>query len=241
YNPKVCEELAYLDKVVYVHPLQDEETIQGSLKLMYLVEKWLSEITGMHRFTLQPAAGAHGELLGCLIIRAYHEYRSESKKTEIIIPDSAHGTNPASAAMAGFKVIVVPSDERGCVDFKALKSAVSEKTAGMMLTNPNTLGIFEEDILEIADLIHDVGGLLYYDGANLNGIIGIIRPGDMGFDIVHLNLHKTFSTPHGGGGPGAGPIGVTRDLEPFLPIPVVEYDGKKYYLDYNRPLSIGKI
>jgi len=241
YNPKVNEELASLDSVAYVHPLQDESTIQGSLRLMYMVEKWLAEITGMYRFTLQPAAGAHGEYVGCLIIRAYHKFRGEGFRDEMIIPDSAHGTNPASAAMAGFKVVVVPSDEKGCVDLKALKSAVSERTAGLMLTNPNTLGIFEENIVEIAEVIHDVGGLLYYDGANLNGILGIVRPGDMGFDIVHLNLHKTFSTPHGGGGPGSGPIGVKEKLEPFLPVPVVEFDGKRYYLDYDRPLSIGKV
>ncbi|MEM2136600.1 MAG: aminomethyl-transferring glycine dehydrogenase subunit GcvPB [Candidatus Methanomethylicia archaeon] len=241
YNPKINEELASLDKVAWVHPLQDEETIQGSLELMYLAEKWLSEITGMYRFTLQPAAGAHGEYLGCLIIRAYHKFKGDVNRDEIIIPDSAHGTNPASASMAGFKVVVVPSDDHGCVDMEALKNAVSSRTAGLMLTNPNTLGIFEENILEIADIIHGAGGLLYYDGANLNGILGIVRPGDMGFDIVHLNLHKTFSTPHGGGGPGSGPIGVTRDLESFLPIPLVEYDGKRYYLNYDRPLSIGKV
>ncbi|MEM1549646.1 MAG: aminomethyl-transferring glycine dehydrogenase subunit GcvPB [Candidatus Methanomethylicia archaeon] len=241
YNPKINEKLASLDSVAYVHPLQDEETIQGSLRLMYLVEKWLAEITGMYRFTLQPAAGAHGEYLGCLIIRAYHRFRGEHERNEIIVPDSAHGTNPASASMAGFKVVVVPSDDRGCVDLNALRNAISDRTAGLMLTNPNTLGIFEEDIMEISDMIHSAGGLLYYDGANLNGILGIVRPGDMGFDIVHLNLHKTFSTPHGGGGPGAGPIGVAKDLEPFLPIPVVEFDGKKYYLNYDRPLSVGKI
>jgi glycine dehydrogenase subunit 2 len=241
YNPKVNEELASLDSVAYVHPLQDESTVQGSLRLMYMVEKWLAEITGMHRFTLQPAAGAHGEYVGCLLIRAYHKFRGEGFRDEMIVPDSAHGTNPASAAMAGFKVVVVPSDEKGCVDLKALRSAVSERTAGLMLTNPNTLGIFDEHIVEIAEIIHDAGGLLYYDGANLNGILGIVRPGDMGFDIVHLNLHKTFSTPHGGGGPGSGPIGVKEKLESFLPIPVVEFDGKRYYLDYNRPLSIGKV
>jgi glycine dehydrogenase subunit 2 len=241
YNPKVNEELASLDSVAYVHPLQDESTVQGSLRLMYMVEKWLAEITGMYRFTLQPAAGAHGEYVGCLIIRAYHKFRGEGFRDEMIIPDSAHGTNPASAAMAGFKVVVVPSDEKGCVDLKALRSAVSERTAGLMLTNPNTLGVFDEHIVEIAEIIHDAGGLLYYDGANLNGILGIVRPGDMGFDIVHLNLHKTFSTPHGGGGPGSGPVGVKEKLEPFLPVPVVEFDGKRYYLDYNRPLSIGKV
>ena len=242
YNPRVNEELASMDEVAWIHPYQDESTVQGALELMYKLEKWLAEITGMHRFTLQPAAGAHGEYVGVQIIRAYHKYNGElGKRDEIIIPDSAHGTNPASAAMAGFKVIVVPSNENGCVDIDALKAAVSERTAGLMLTNPNTLGIFEEKIGEIARIVHDAGGLLYYDGANLNAIVGKVRPGDMGFDIVHLNLHKTFGTPHGGGGPGAGPVGVTKELEKFLPVPLIEYDGEKYYLDWNRPYSIGKI
>ncbi len=241
YNPKINEELAALDDVAWIHPYQDESTIQGALELLYKVEKWLAEITGMHRVTLQPAAGAHGEYVGCLIIRAYHRFKGEKQRDEMIIPDSAHGTNPASAAMAGFKVIEIPSAPDGCVDLGALKAAVSDRTAGLMLTNPNTLGIFEEHILEIADIIHGVGGLLYYDGANLNGIMGKVRPGDMGFDIVHINVHKTFSTPHGGGGPGAGPVGVTRELEKFLPVPVIEFDGKRYYLDYDRPYSIGKV
>ena len=241
YNPKINEELASMDDVAWIHPYQDESTIQGALELMYLVEKWLAEITGMYRVTLQPAAGAHGEFVGCLIIRAYHKFNNESHRDEIIVPDSAHGTNPASAAMAGFKVIEIPSAPDGCVDLNALKAAISDRTAGLMLTNPNTLGIFEEHILEIADIIHSAGGLLYYDGANLNGIMGKVRPGDMGFDIVHINVHKTFSTPHGGGGPGAGPVGVTKKLEKFLPIPVIEFDGKRYYLDYNRPYSIGKV
>lgn len=241
YNPKVNEDLASLDNVAWLHPYQDESTIQGALKLLYLVEKWLAEITGMHRVTLQPSAGAHGEYVGCLIIRAYHKFKGEVNRDEIIVPDSAHGTNPASAAMAGFRVVVIPSAEDGCIDLEALKAAVSSRTAGLMLTNPNTLGIFEEHILEIADIIHDAGGLLYYDGANLNGIMGKVRPGDMGFDVVHINVHKTFSTPHGGGGPGAGPVGVVDFLEKFLPIPTVEFDGKRYYLDYNRPYSIGKV
>ena len=241
YNPKVNEELASLDDVAWIHPYQDESTIQGALELMYMVEKWLAEITGMHRVTLQPSAGAHGEYVGCLIIRAYHEFNGEPHRDEMIVPDSAHGTNPASASMAGFKVIVVPSAEDGCVDLDALKAAVSDRTAGLMLTNPNTLGIFEEHILEIAEVIHEAGGLLYYDGANLNGIMGKVRPGDMGFDIVHINVHKTFSTPHGGGGPGAGPVGVAEELEKFLPVPVVEFDGERYYLDYDRPYSIGKV
>lgn len=241
YNPKINEDLASLDNVAWIHPYQDESTIQGALKLLYLVERWLAEITGMHRVTLQPAAGAQGEYVGCLIIRAYHKFRGEGWRDEIIVPDSAHGTNPASAAMAGFKVVVVPSADDGCINLGALKAAVSERTAGLMLTNPNTLGIFEEHILEIADIIHDAGALLYYDGANLNGIMSKVRPGDMGFDIVHINVHKTFSTPHGGGGPGAGPVGVAEFLEKFLPIPTVEFDGKRYYLNYNRPYSIGKV
>ena len=241
YNPRVNEELASLDDVALVHPLQDESTVQGSLKVLYLVDKWLSEVTGMSRVTLQPSAGAHGEYTGCRIIQAFHRFNGDVKRDEIIVPDSAHGTNPASAAMVGFKVVVIPSDESGCVDITALKAAVSERTAGLMLTNPNTLGIFEERILEIAEIVHGVGGLLYYDGANLNGILGKVRPGDMGFDIVHLNAHKTFSTPHGGGGPGAGPVGVVENLVKFLPVPVVEFDGERYYLDYDRPYSIGKV
>ena len=242
YNPRINEELASMEEVTWIHPYQDERTVQGALELMYKLERWLVEITGMYRFTLQPAAGAHGEFTGVQLIRAYHEYNGETeKRDEIIVPDSAHGTNPASAAMAGFKVVVVPSNEGGCIDIEALKAAVSERTAGLMLTNPNTLGIFEEEIEEVAKIVHDAGGLLYYDGANLNAILGKVRPGDMGFDIVHLNLHKTFGTPHGGGGPGAGPIGVTKELEKFLPVPLVEYDGKKYYLDWDRPYSIGKV
>lgn len=241
YNPRVCEDLAHLPQVELLHPLQDEALVQGALELMYRLERWLCALTGMHRFTLQPAAGAQGELTGCLIMRAYFKYKGEEQRDEMLVPDSAHGTNPSSAAMCGFKVIELPSDESGCVSLKALKAALSERTAGLMLTNPNTLGLFEESILEIADLVHEAGGLLYYDGANLQGVMGKARPGDMGFDIVHLNLHKTFSTPHGGGGPGSGPVGVTQELEKFLPVPLVEFDGSKYYLDYDRPFSIGKV
>ncbi|MCD6558319.1 MAG: aminomethyl-transferring glycine dehydrogenase subunit GcvPB [Palaeococcus sp.] len=241
YNPKINEELAGHPKVTYVHPYQDERTVQGALQIMWELEQWLKEVTGMDRFTLQPAAGANGEFTGVMIIRAYHLDRGDTKRDEIIVPDSAHGTNPASAAMAGFKVIEIPSNEQGMVDLEALRSAVSERTAGLMLTNPNTLGIFEEDILEIAKIVHDAGGLLYYDGANLNGILGKVRPGDMGFDVVHINLHKTFSTPHGGGGPGAGPVGVKDFLKDYLPVPVVDYDGEKYYLNYDLPKSIGKV
>ncbi|MEM2341561.1 MAG: aminomethyl-transferring glycine dehydrogenase subunit GcvPB [Candidatus Bathyarchaeia archaeon] len=242
YNPKINDSLASSDRVRWIHPYQPEETIQGMLEIAYKLAEWLAEITGMDKFSLQPAAGAHGEFAGALIIRAYHKLNGElEQRTDIIVPDSAHGTNPASAAMAGFNVITIPTNEDGCVDIDALKSVVSSRTAGLMLTNPNTLGIFERNIREIAEIIHENGGLLYYDGANINAILGKARPGDMGFDIVHLNLHKTFATPHGGGGPGAGPIGVKKHLRDFLPIPLVEYDGEKYYLEYNVPHSIGMI
>ncbi|MEM2282645.1 MAG: aminomethyl-transferring glycine dehydrogenase subunit GcvPB [Candidatus Hadarchaeales archaeon] len=240
YNPLFCEELAQGEGVLYLHPDQPEETIQGVLKLLHLLASLLAEIGGMHKVSLQPAAGAHGEFVSMLIVRAYHESRGEVQRKEVIVPDSAHGTNPASAAMAGFEVVVVPSDARGRVDLQALRAAVSERTAAMMLTNPNTLGLFEDRILEIVELVHGVGALMFYDGANLNGIMGRARPGDMGFDLVHFNLHKTFGTPHGGGGPGAGPVGVRKGLEDFLPVPTIERDAKgRYYLDYDRPKSIG--
>jgi glycine dehydrogenase subunit 2 len=242
YNPKVCEVVAKSPKITYLHPYEDEEICQGVLEIMYKLEAYLSEITGMDRFTLQPAAGAQGEFTGALIIRAYHKDNKElNQRDEIIIPDSSHGTNPASAAMAGFKVVVVPSNDEGLVDIEALKSLTSKRTAGMMITNPNTLGLFEKDVDEISKIVHEVGGLMYYDGANLNAIMGICRPGDMGMDIMHVNLHKTFATPHGGGGPGSGPVGVKKFLADYLPIPTVEFNGKKYYLDYNKPKSIGKV
>ncbi|MEM3695040.1 MAG: aminomethyl-transferring glycine dehydrogenase subunit GcvPB [Candidatus Bathyarchaeia archaeon] len=242
YNPKIAEQLASLPKLNMLHPYQDERTIQGILEILYKLERWLAEITGTYEVCLNPAAGAHGEFLGTLLIRAYHKMKGElEKRREIIVPDSAHGTNPASAAMAGFNVIVVPSDDDGCVSLGALKAAVSEHTAGLMLTNPNTLGIFEKNIDEIARIIHDAGGLLYYDGANLNPILCKVRPGDMGFDIVHINIHKTFGTPHGGGGPGAGPVGVSKELAEFLPVPRIVFDGTWYRLDYDRPNSVGKI
>ena len=241
YNPKVNESVSRLPGFLKLHPYQPEESVQGALKLIYDLERMLCEITGMDRATLQPAAGAHGEMTGLMIIKAALEHRGEGKRNKIIIPDSAHGTNPASASMVGFEVLEVKSDERGNVDVEDLKKLMSDEVAGIMLTNPNTLGLFEERITEIARIIHDAGGLLYYDGANLNANLGKARPGDMGFDVVHLNLHKTFSTPHGGGGPGSGPIAVKKELVPFLPIPVVERDGDRYYLDYDRPLSIGKV
>lgn len=242
YNPKVNEMLCRLPGFTQLHPYQPEELTQGSLQLMFELQEDLAEITGMDAFTMQPAAGAHGEMTGILIIKAYHEHRQDNKRTKVIVPDSAHGTNPATAAMAGYQIVQVPSNERGGVDLEALRQVANEEVAALMLTNPNTLGLFDENILEIAKIIHDVGGLLYYDGANANAIMGIARPGDMGFDVVHINLHKTFSTPHGGGGPGAGPVGVKEFLAPYLPKPVVIRTAEgKYTFDYDRPLSIGRV
>ncbi len=244
YNPKVCDMVASIPQAQNMHPYQPEDTAQGSLQIMYELANWLAELSGMSGVTLQPAAGAHGEYTGIMIIRKYHESKGNlEEKNEIIVPDSAHGTNPATVSMGGFKTIVIPSNEMGCVDIEALKTAVSEKTAGMMLTNPNTLGIFEPSIKEITSIIHQVDGLMYYDGANFNAIMGKVRPGDMGFDIVHFNLHKTFATPHGGGGPGAGPIGVISRLDSFLPVPTVNYEAKndRYYLNYNHSKTIGKV
>ncbi|HUS88771.1 MAG TPA: aminomethyl-transferring glycine dehydrogenase subunit GcvPB [Desulfosporosinus sp.] len=242
YNPKVNERLARLPGFTALHPYQPESMTQGALQLMAELQEDLCEITGMDGFTLQPAAGAHGELTGMLIIRAYHQHRGDHKRTKVIVPDAAHGTNPATAAMAGYEIIVVPSNDRGGVDLEELKKVINDEVAALMLTNPNTVGLFEENILEITKLIHDAGGLLYYDGANTNAIMGITRPGDMGFDVVHLNLHKTFATPHGGGGPGSGPVGVKEFLAPFLPKPVVvrREDGT-YALEENLPLSIGRV
>lgn len=242
YNPKVNEQVARLPGFANLHPYQREEEVQGALAVMHELEAALAAITGMARVTLQPAAGAHGELVGCLIIKAYHEHRGDAERTEILVPDSAHGTNPATAALAGFSVVTVPSNAKGQVDLEALKGKLGPKTAGIMLTNPNTLGLFEEEIREIADAVHRAGGLLYYDGANFNAIMGLVRPGDMGFDVVHLNLHKTMTTPHGGGGPGAGPVGVAEALVPFLPGPLVEKqpDGA-FTLGAPSPLSIGRI
>ena len=227
YNPRVNEEAAAQPGFTQLHPLQPVETVQGALEVIHTAEKMLCEITGMDGMTFQPAAGAHGEYTGLLLIRKYHQSRGDTARTKIIVPDSAHGTNPASATMAGFKVVSVPSNEQGGVDLDALRKAVGPDTAGLMLTNPNTVGLFDPNILEITRIIHDAGGLCYYDGANLNAIMGHVRPGDMGFDCVHLNLHKTFSTPHGGGGPGSGPVGCKAMLAQFLPSPhVEEKDGK---------------
>jgi len=242
YNPKVNEDVARLPGFAHIHPYQAEETVQGALELLYELQGYLAEITGMDEVTLQSAAGAQGEWTGLMMIRAYHESRGENGRNKVIVPDSAHGTNPASATVAGFKTITIPSNERGLVDVEELKKVLGPDTAALMLTNPNTLGLFEEEIQTIADLVHEAGGLLYYDGANANAILGIARPGDMGFDVVHLNLHKTFTTPHGGGGPGAGPVGVKKELAPFLPAPVVKKneDGT-FSLDDDRPQSIGRV
>ena len=217
YNPRINDEMANQAGFAAVHPLQPKETVQGCTEALELLDKYLCEITGMDKMDFQPAAGAHGEFTGLLLIKKYHEAGGDTKRTKIIVPDSAHGTNPASAAMAGFTTVNVPSNADGCVDLDALRAAVDDTTAGLMLTNPNTVGLFDSNILEITNIIHEAGGLCYYDGANLNAVMGIARPGDMGFDVVHLNLHKTFSTPHGGGGPGSGPVGCKALLEKFLP------------------------
>ncbi len=240
YNPKVNEDMARLPGFAAVHPYQPEELAQGALELMYKTGEYLAEIGGMAKVTLQPAAGAHGEYTGIMIVKAYHESRGDIR-TKVIVPDSAHGTNPATANVSGFKIVQVKSDERGGVDLAALRAAMDEDVAALMLTNPNTLGLFDENIVEIAQIVHEKGGLLYYDGANANAIMGIARPGDMGFDVVHFNLHKTFATPHGGGGPGSGPVGVKDFLVPFLPKPVVEEKDGTYFLNYDLPQSIGKI
>lgn len=241
YNPKINESVARFPGFADIHPLQDEETVQGAMELMYDLQEHLIEITGMDEVTLQPAAGAHGEWTALMMIRAYHLANGDTQRTKVIVPDSAHGTNPASATVAGFDTITVKSDENGLVDLEDLKRVVGEDTAALMLTNPNTLGLFEEDILEMASIIHGVGGKLYYDGANLNAVMSKARPGDMGFDCVHLNLHKTFTGPHGGGGPGSGPVGVKKDLIPFLPKPVLVKTEEGYHFDYNRPDAIGRV
>lgn len=241
YNPKINEEIAKLPGFAEVHPLQPVDSIQGCLEVMKLAEESLCEVTGMDAIDFQPAAGAHGEFTGLKLIWAYHQDRKDAKRDKIIVPDSAHGTNPASAAMAGFSVINVASTPEGYVDLEALKKVVGEDTAGFMLTNPNTIGMFDKNILEITKIIHDAGGLNYYDGANLNAIMGVARPGDMGFDVVHLNLHKTFSTPHGGGGPGSGPVGCKEILKKYLPSPrIVENNGRLELADKPEE-SIGRV
>ncbi|KSU85728.1 glycine dehydrogenase subunit 2 [Fictibacillus enclensis] len=241
YNPKINEDVARYAGFAQIHPLQEEETVQGAMEMMYNLQTSLAEITGMDEVTLQPAAGAHGEWTGLMMIRAYHEANGDQKRTKVIVPDSAHGTNPASATVAGFDSITVKSDDRGLVDLDDLRRVVGEDTAALMLTNPNTLGLFEEHILEMAAIVHEAGGKLYYDGANMNAIMGYTRPGDMGFDVVHLNLHKTFTGPHGGGGPGSGPVGVKKDLIPFLPKPVLMKKGEGFTFEYDRPQSIGRV
>lgn len=241
YNPKVNEMLANLEGFTNLHPLQSDEDSQGALELMYNLQNSLKEITGMDAISLQPAAGAHGELAGMMIIKKYFETKGETNRTKVIIPDSAHGTNPASAKMCGFDCIEIKSNEKGQVDMDSLKAALDKDVAAIMMTNPNTLGLFEENILDISKLMHDNGSLLYYDGANFNAIMGYTNPKIMGFDVVHINLHKTFSTPHGGGGPGAGPIGVVEKLKDFLPAPVIDYDDKKYFRNYNLKNTIGKV
>jgi glycine dehydrogenase subunit 2 len=245
YNPKINETLSRLSGFLNLHPHQPKETTQGALKLMFELGKYLEEIAGMDEITLQPAAGAHGELTSLLMIHAYHR-KNKSHRSKVIIPDSAHGTNPASVITAGFSTVQIKSNSKGLVDVEELKKVMNEDVAALMLTNPNTLGLFESQILEISQVVHDAGALLYMDGANLNAMMGITRPGDMGFDVVHFNLHKTFSTPHGGGGPGSGPVGVKANLAPFLPVPVIAKKADKkgaeeYFLDYKRPLSIGRM
>lgn len=240
YNPKVNEEAIRLDGFAQAHPMQTPETAQGAMQLMYELQDYLGEISGLPDVTLQPAAGAQGELVGVLVIRAYHLARGDTDRTQILIPDSAHGTNPATSAMAGYQVVEVRSDARGNMDLDDLRSKVSSKTAGIMFTNPNTLGLFEENVRLVNQIVHEVGGLVYGDGANLNAIVGIARPGDLGFDVMHSNLHKTFSVPHGGGGPGAGPVMVRSALAQFLPSPVIAKEGDRYVFKTPEH-SIGRI
>ncbi len=240
YNPKVHEELAALPQVRHAHPYQDEATVQGSLQILYELQNILAQIGGMDAVTLQPAAGAQGEFTGLLLAQAYLKDRGDGARDEVLLPDTAHGTNFATAGMLGFKVVELPSRD-GQVDLAALEKAAGKHTLALMLTNPNTLGIFEGRVEDIARIVHDAGGLLYYDGANFNAILGRTNPGKMGFDMLHFNLHKTFTTPHGGGGPGVGPVGVKAFLEPYLPVPAVAFDGTKYHLNYDRPKSIGKV
>ncbi len=240
YNPKVNEVIARIPGFSRIHPYQPAETVQGALELLYNLQEELAVITGMDAVTVQPAAGAQGEWTGLMMVKAYHEQKGEARK-EVLVPDSAHGTNPASASVAGYTAVTIPSNADGLVDLEELKKHVNSNTAALMLTNPNTLGLFEKEIAEIAEVVHEAGGLLYYDGANTNAIMGKCTPGAMGFDIVHLNLHKTFTGPHGGGGPGAGPVGVKEFLLPYLPVPRVEKEGDQFVLNSDYPLSIGRV
>lgn len=243
YNPRACNTLAMIPQLLAHHPSAPETTGQGFLACLYELQEILKDVTGMKAVSLTPLAGAQGEFAGVAMIRAYHDARGDNGRTEVLVPDAAHGTNPATAVMCGYTVREIPTDHEGDVDLEALRAAVGPQTAGLMLTNPSTLGVFEKDIEDVARIVHDAGGLLYYDGANLNAILGRVKPGDMGFDVIHLNLHKTFSTPHGGGGPGAGPVGVSQRLEPFLPVPIVgENQGSYYWItEKSRPQSIGRL
>ncbi len=243
YNPRACNSLASLPGFLARHPAAPESHSQGIMACLFELQEMLKVVTGMHAVSLAPAAGAQGELAGVMMIRAYHDARGDHERREILVPDAAHGTNPASAIMAGFSVREIPTGANGDVDIAALRDAVGPQTAGIMLTNPSTVGVFDRNIQAIAETVHEAGGLLYYDGANLNAILGKVRPGDMGFDVIHMNLHKTFSTPHGGGGPGAGPVGVSQRLEPYLPVPLVVQDGDAYHwlTERDRPDSIGRM
>ncbi|MDZ7803859.1 aminomethyl-transferring glycine dehydrogenase subunit GcvPB [Thiohalophilus sp.] len=243
YNPRGCNTLAMLPGFLRRHPMSPDSMSQGFMACMYELQEMLKDVTGMKAVSMAPMAGAQGEFTGVAMIRKYHESRNDEARTEILVPDAAHGTNPATAVMCNYKVREIPTNDEGDVDLEALKAAVGPQTAGIMLTNPSTLGVFERKIKEIADIVHEAGGLLYYDGANLNAILGKVKPGDMGFDVIHMNLHKTFSTPHGGGGPGAGPVGVSQRLEPYLPVPLLSKEGDQYrwLTDNERPESIGKL
>jgi glycine dehydrogenase subunit 2 len=241
YNPKINEDVARMSGFGRLHPLLPDTLTQGALEVLFEMQEILSQIAGMDATSLQPAAGAHGELLGLMLIRAYHEDRGQDYRDLIIVPDSAHGTNPASAARCGYRTVSIKTDHRGRVDLENLKTVLNDKVAGLMLTNPNTIGLFEDQVHEICDLVHKAGGLVYCDGANMNALVGRARPGDMGFDVMHFNLHKTFSSPHGGGGPGSGPVAVKKILEPYLPVPQVKKTDEGFRLDYDRPKSVGKI
>ncbi len=241
YNPKINEDVARVPGLTKLHPYQPARHVQGSLSLLYELKQFLAEISGMDEVSLQPASGAHGEYVGLQIILSYLEDKGEGHRNKVIVPDSAHGTNPATGAMCGMDVVEIESNDQGMIDLEELEKEADEDVAALMLTNPNTLGIFEKDICEIAEIIHDAGGLLYYDGANMNAVLGYARPGDMNYDVIHYNLHKTFSTPHGGGGPGSGPVAVKEHLEPYIPAPVLSKDGDRYFWDDDRPKSLGKV
>lgn len=241
YNPKVCDVFGLLEGLTRLHPMTPDSLSQGALKIMYTLQNILADITGFSAVTLQPAAGAQGELVGMMMVKKHFQHVGQTQRVEVIVPDSAHGTNPASAAMCGFQVVEIKSTADGQVDLERLKAVLSDKTAAFMLTNPSTAGLFEKDILEITRLVHEAGGLMYYDGANLNAVMGQAQPAAMGFDVMHINTHKTFATPHGGGGPGCGPVAVNKTLEPYLPSPRADFDGKSYFLNENYPLSVGKV